>query len=132
MATGAGSMTLGWWARLRAWRGPTSARARLLVALAAITIMVSFVAPLFLNPVDHNAPRAHAGVIDYAGKGLSDPVELTGQWRLLWLGPGPARGRAGFVAVPGLWTGARIGGETLGSSGRARYELVLRGLAPGR
>jgi adenylate cyclase len=122
--------------RIARWRGPRSARDRLLVALLALAIMIAMVFPMFSNPIDFAAPPARDGVLDLTGfQGNGDPVQAVGTWRLVWLGPAlrPTAQPVVPIQVPGLWTGHRLAdGQVLPEAGHVRYELVLRGLAPGR
>ena len=124
------------WMVWRRWKGPRTSGQRLAVAIVALALMIVLVIPLFEEPVDHRAPAARAGVVDYSAYGRPDrPVQVAGQWRLTWFDPklapgGPARG---FVAVPGQWTGTRLpDGTALPLSGHVRYDVVIRGLPAGR
>src|SRR5690349_21223253 len=109
---------------------------RLLFALLALALLCTLCAPFFTDVVDHDAPRARAGVVDYSHYGpLDAPAGLAGEWRMTWLssGPGqPAAGSRGLVRAPGVWTGETLGGVALPERGAVAYGLTLRGLAPGR
>jgi adenylate cyclase len=121
-------------ARKASWLGGASQRRRLAVALLALFGMLAMVAPYFKDTLDTRAPRATHGVLDLSRHGpLSRPIDLSGQWRFVWLaGPGPAAGTSGWLDVPGFWEGTKLGGLTLPPKGRAKYELTIRGLAPGQ
>ena len=122
------------WRRWREWRGPRTARSRLLVAVLALGVMLALVAPMFENPIDTRAPLAQAGVLDLSQHpDRGRPLQIEGQWRFRWLGPEPApRAAETLVKIPGNWTGQRLSdGTQLPASGRARYEVTLRGLKPG-
>ena len=89
-------------------------------------------APLFVDSVDRAAPKPVAGRLDFTAYGpLAAPVELSGQWRLVWLSgaPGPPAGTEQLVAAPGRWTNT---GRGLPSQGAASYRLTLTGLPAGR
>ena len=113
---------------------------RFLFALAILTLLCLFSAPLYVNAVDSSAPAPRQGVVSYANwKAWSHPVSLAGQWRLVWRAPssagGPRSGDALPARVPGGWEGLRTqgaGGATLPRFGLATYELTLRGVPPGR
>ncbi len=119
--------------RFLRWRGPRNARERLWLALFALTVMLALVMPFFADPVDRHAPRSAAGTIDFTGyRALVRPVEMIGEWRMTWLGPQPGPANAVLAHVPQQWEGIRLpGGAVLPSGGRARYDVVLRGLHPG-
>src|SRR5687767_3948976 len=122
------------WRTWREWRGPRTARARLAVAVLALSVMLALVAPMFENPIDTRAPLAQAGVLDLSEHpDRGRPLQIQGQWRFRWLGPEPApRAAETLVRIPGNWTGQRFAdGTKLPASGRARYEVTLRGLKPG-
>ena len=121
--------------RWRRWKGPRTARQRLVVGIVAIALMVAMVAPLFGDFIDRRAPEAAGGVFDFSGyQQLVRPVELTGKWRMTWLAgqPQAALGKSALIAVPGQWTGAMIDRQRLPANGRARYELILHELPAGR
>jgi adenylate cyclase len=137
MANGAVWRPRDWRARLRDWRGPRTARERLLLALLSLTIMVAMVVPMFADPIDYSAPTAERGVLDMSGRtDFSRPFQVAGEWRFAWLGPNPpaAAAEGGLMNVPGQWTGQPRpgGGAVLPESGRARYEVTLKGLPAGR
>ena len=124
------------WMIWRRWTGPRTSGQRLAVGMIALFAMILLVAPLFEDPIDSRAPQATAGVVDYSAyQRIDRPVEITGQWKLTWFEPplapnGPART---FVEVPGQWTGTKLpDGRVLPLSGHVRYDVVLRGLSPGR
>ena len=130
MATTAAGIMQG----LKRWRGPRTARSRLLLAVVALTVMLALVAPMFENPIDTRAPLARDGVLDLSGYPDRDrPIQIEGQWRLRWMGPDPApRAADSLVKVPGQWTEQRLAdGARLPENGHARYEVTLRGLEPG-
>jgi adenylate cyclase len=100
-----------------------------IVVLALLTLLC---APFFVDHIDHDAPQARQGVIDYSQFGpLSAPVELKGEWRFVWH-TAPAPEASLFMAVPGEWDGKRVGDVVLPEAGSASYHLTLRGLQPGR
>jgi len=109
---------------------------RLLFALLALALLCTLCAPFFTDVVDHDAPRARSGVVDYSHYGpLDAPAGLAGEWRLTWLSSGPGQpppGSSGLVRAPGVWTGQNLGGVALPERGAVAYGLTLRGLAPGR
>ena len=116
------------------WRGPRNARQRLWLALFALTVMLALVAPFFVDSVDRHAPRAQAGAIDFTGyRALNRPVEMIGTWQMTWLGPQPGPAPPVFAHVPEQWEGIRLpGGAVLPAGGRARYDIVLRGMQAGK
>lgn len=57
-----------WWQSWREWRGPRTARSRLLLAVVALGVMLALVAPMFENPIDTRAPLAQAGVLDLSDR----------------------------------------------------------------
>ena len=66
---------------VRAGAAPSSAR-RLIFALAALALLCLICAPVFVDLVDHEAPQARDGVIDFGSYGeLTSPVGLAGDWR---------------------------------------------------
>ena len=108
-------------------RGP-----RLRFAIAVIAIMCLLMVPLFVESVDHAAPRPEAGRLDFTGYGaISAPVPLAGQWRLVWLSgaPGPRAGTEQIVTAPGRWTDT---GKGLPGEGAGSYRLTITGLPEGR
>ena len=110
---------------------PSPAR-RVTFAAVILALLFALCAPFFIDFVAHDAPQARAGVMDYTRWGpLSAPVELKGEWRLVWRSP-PATGAALLLRVPGEWAGAHAGGPTLPVTGAASYELTIRGLRAGR
>jgi adenylate cyclase len=119
--------------------GLSSGPRRLLFGLATVILLCALCAPLFVDTVDHAAPKAMAGVVDVSGRGpLSSPIELSGPWRLVWRSgaPGPAVGTERLSIMPGSWAerqpGEPVGGKPLPSLGAGSYRLTLKGLRPGR
>jgi adenylate cyclase len=113
---------------------PTPAR-RLAYALAALALLCALCAPFFVDLMDHDAPKARGGVVDYGGAPLTSPAAIPGDWRVVWKssGPGqPAPGATGVVHVPGRWTGTKAGDTPMPARGAAAYQLTIRGLQPGR
>jgi adenylate cyclase len=110
----------------------TTARRTSLFAILVLAVLSLLCAPFFVDHIDHGAPRARDGMIDYSRWGpLNRPVELRGEWRLIWH-TAPAPEATVSVKVPGQWTGPRTDGPPLPQAGSASYHLTLRGLAPGR
>ena len=113
-------------------------RGRLLLAIAALTMMIALVAPLFHDPVDRSAMPVRGGTADFSQMGtVSRPIELSGAWAFTWLGGGtganrPAVGLQAMMRVPGPWRGTAYAAGKLPESGVARYETALHGLPPGR
>ena len=108
---------------------------RLIQSLAAVAMLCLLCAPLFLDTVDHSAPKAVAGVIDYSRLGpLQSPVALAGDWRLAWRSgsPGPPLTDERLARVPGGWNDKAPAGPGLPDLGAASYRLTLKGLRPGR
>ena len=123
--------------RREAPRAPTlsAGAARLLSSLAAVFVLCALCAPLFVDTVDHSAPKARGGVLDLSRAGpLTRPIELGGVWTLVWRSgaPGPAIGSARPAVVPGIWSDKGPDGTTLPSQGAGSYRLRLTGLRPGR
>ena len=105
---------------------------RLLYSLAAVALLCTLCAPLFIDNVDHTAPKAVAGVIDLSRfASLPRPVELAGDWTLTWRSgpPGPPLAAARPAPVPGNWA---AGPSPLPEHGAASYHLTIKGLKPGR
>ena len=121
--------------RAHASRRITPARRRLFFSFAVLLLMLILCAPLFGDPIAHDAPQAQDGAVSYRDWGrLTAPVELAGNWRLVWEGgPGPVRpGTTVPAQVPGAWAGLRdADGTPLPTSGRARFEVTIADLAPG-
>jgi adenylate cyclase len=116
-------------------RRPRAALWRLLYSLAAVAILCGLCAPLFVDSVDHGAPAAAGGVIDYSRYGpLTSPAPLSGVWSLVWRspGPGPGVGAVRPARVPGSWSDPPPEGPGLPAAGAASYRLTLKGLRPGR
>ena len=124
--------------RLAGFHPARTARGRLFLAIAALSMMIALVAPLFHDPVDRAAMPVRGGVADFSRYGaVSRPIELSGSWAVTWLGGGtdairPAVGAQAIVRVPGPWRGTRYAAGRLPESGVARFETVLRGLPAGR
>ena len=105
---------------------------RFVFAVVVLGLLCALCAPFFVDLVAHDAPRARSGVVSYAGWGpLSAPVELKGEWRLVWRTP-PAAGAELTRKVPAEWVGARVGDFTLPENGAASYLLTLKALPAGR
>jgi adenylate cyclase len=114
---------------------PRAALWRLVYSLGAVAFLCALCAPLFVDTVDHAAPAAVAGVIDYSRTGpLTRPVSLGGVWTLAWRtpGPGPGVGALRPAKVPGVWSDPAPDGPGLPDLGAASYRLRLTGLTPGR
>ncbi|WP_156678068.1 adenylate/guanylate cyclase domain-containing protein [Sphingomonas profundi] len=114
-----------------------SSRGRLLFGILVLGLMLALCAPMFVDLIAHDAPRAENGSISYRGWGrLAAPVQLDGKWRLVWLGADGSDvppGSSTLADVPGGWAGLPMpGGGRLPPSGVASYRLVIRDLAPGR
>jgi adenylate cyclase len=100
-------------------------------AILILAVLSLLCAPLFVDVIDHDAPQAKGGVVDFSTAGpLTSPVNLAGEWRFTWNVP-PKAGATMLVKVPGPWKGPHAGGPTLPGRGAASYELVIRGLRPG-
>ncbi|HUO92304.1 MAG TPA: adenylate/guanylate cyclase domain-containing protein [Rhizomicrobium sp.] len=107
---------------------------RPLLAFIVLLLLGLLLAPLYPNSIAFNAPHAKDGVVSFKSWGpLTSPVELNGEWTLVWHGDSehpddewrPAR-------VPGAWQGLRMpSGLVLGESGTATYQLTIRDLPPG-
>jgi len=103
------------------------------IALAAIMLglLAALCGPFFVDPIAHNAPVARGGEVSFAGWGpLTAPVQLAGQWRMVWRSA-PAAGTSMIAQVPGDWAGASLQGKTLPVAGAASYSLRIHGLRPG-
>jgi adenylate cyclase len=99
--------------------------------LVVLALLGALCAPFFIDDIAHDAPLARAGVVSFAHWGpLSAPVELKGQWRLVWR-TAPAPGAELLVPVPGDWAGPHPGGPTLPAMGAASYQLKIRDLPVG-
>ncbi len=115
----------------------TDGRRPLLFGLLVLGLMFIICAPLFVDMVAQDAPRAIRGEISYHRWGpLIKPVRLGGEWRMTWLG-GPASSVAAgtelTAAVPGPWDGiATPDGRHLPGIGVASYRLSIRDLPAGR
>ncbi|WP_293905203.1 adenylate/guanylate cyclase domain-containing protein [Phenylobacterium sp.] len=114
---------------------PAAARSavrRFIFAAVLLMLLGLLCAPFFIDPVEHHPPQARAGVVSYAGWGpLTRPVELKGEWRMVWL-TAPAPGAVLPIRVPGEWEGPHPGGPTLPIGGAAQYHLLMRGLPAGQ
>lgn len=109
----------------------------LLFGLLVLGLMFIICAPLFVDLVAQDAPRAVRGEISYRGWGpLNTPVRLGGKWRMTWLGGPTSRVPAGtevMANVPGPWDGvATPDGRHLNGVGTSSYRLSIRGLPEGR
>ena len=126
----------GGWRGWRGWQGPRTAKQRLALAIVALVMMILPVVPMFADPIDYRAPVVRNGVVDYSTYGIPRrPVQIAGQWHFTWFGPPltPRAAHSGLISVPGQWIGQALpGGTILPVSGHARYDVVLRGLRPGR
>jgi len=96
--------------------------------------MLLLCAPMFVDLIAHDA---RAPKVSYRAWGpLTSPVELNGQWELVWLGadgsavqPGARR----LAPAPRNWSGLEMPGRgRLPPSDVASYRLVIRDLPPGR
>ena len=109
---------------------------RFLFAALVLSLLCALCSPFFMDLVARGAPKAQAGVVNFAQWGpLTAPVELSGVWKLTWRTPGPGQPRpdaAYAVAVPGRWSDRDPRHGTLPDQGAASYELQVRGLTPGR
>ena len=112
---------------------PAASPARRLVSgIFLLLLLAGLCSPFFIDPVAHDAPAARAGLVSFAQRGpLSAPVELRGEWRIVWRSA-PAPGMTLMGAVPGDWAGARAGGLILPNLGAASYQLKVQGLRAGR
>ena len=108
---------------------------RFALAALLLTLLIGLCAPFFIDPIARNGPQAHGGQVDFAAWGpLSAPVELKGEWRMVWRSA-PAPGATFLQAVPGPWAGRRVDASarnlTLPELGAVSYQLKVRGLAAG-
>ncbi|HKD22912.1 MAG TPA: adenylate/guanylate cyclase domain-containing protein [Rhizomicrobium sp.] len=107
---------------------------RPLVAFFVFVILAVMCGPLLTKRLAENPPQVKGGSVSFANWGpLTTPVELVGQWTLVWHGDHshPANTRVP-INVPGPWKGVALpGGEKLPESGFATYELTIRDLPPG-
>jgi adenylate cyclase len=105
-------------------------------AIIILGLVGALFAPLFADFVAHNAPSPTKGVVSFAKWGpLTKPVELAGEWMLVWHRDSarPTRDERLAVKAPGSWGGARTpDGRRLPANGFATYELTIRDLPPGR
>jgi adenylate cyclase len=109
----------------------SSAR-RLGFAVLVLGLLCVLCAPFFADLIDHDAPRPKAGAVSYAGHGpLTRPVELAGEWRLVWRSA-PAPGLTAVIEAPGRWVDRQVGAITMPLSGAATYHLSIRDLPAGR
>jgi adenylate cyclase len=109
---------------------------RTLLAIVILGLVGALCAPLFADPIAHDAPGPKYGAISFTRWGaLTKPVELDGGWVLVWHGD-RARGTRDErlpIKVPGSWGGLRApDGWRLPENGFATYELTVRGLQPGQ
>ena len=108
---------------------------RLLFSVATVALLCAVCTPLFVDTVDHSAPKAVAGVVDFSRVApLTRPVELSGTWTLVWRSgaPGPPVGATRPGQVPGSWLETPPGMTPLPDQGAASYRLHIKGLRPGR
>ena len=87
--------------------GASSRGLRLRFALIVIGVLCALCSPLFIDGVDRTAPKPVAGRVDFSSYGqLKSPVELRGEWRLVWRSgaPGPPAGTERLARVPGRWS----------------------------
>lgn len=111
--------------------------ARFLFALGILTILCAICAPLFVDRIAANAPKARDGYVSFSNwTSWGGPVELGGTWRLVWRAPvaahGPNAGETVSIKVPGAWRGLRTGSAgVLPEMGLATYQLTIHGLKPG-
>ena len=104
---------------------------RFALAALLLTLLAGICAPFFIDPIARDAPQARGGQVDFTRWGpLTAPVELKGDWRLVWRSA-PAPGASLILPVPGAWAGRHPGGPTLPELGAASYQLKLRGLPAG-
>jgi adenylate cyclase len=109
-----------------------SAGRRLAFAAVVLGLLCALCAPFFIDLIAHDAPLARAGVVDFTHWGpLSTPVDLKGDWRVVYRTP-PAAGTVLLVPVPGNLAGERPGGPTLPENGVASYQLTIKGLPAGQ
>jgi adenylate cyclase len=118
--------------------GAPSRLRRFLFALAVLTLLCLFCAPLYFDNLANNAPAPRNGFVSYAGAQIDGKaIALAGEWRLVWAAPslprGPKAGDTAPVRVPGGWSGVKASpsGAPLPMLGRATYELTLHGLPAG-
>jgi adenylate cyclase len=112
-------------------------RRRLLFGVLVLGVMLALCAPLFVDLIARGAPGAVAGEVSFARWGpLTAPVELSGDWRLTWLGAvdrAVPPGTEALVPVPGSWSGVAVGGgKRLPGVGMASLRLTMRDLPAGR
>ena len=107
-------------------RGP-----KFLFAVAVIAGLCLLCAPLFVERIDHAAPKPVAGSVDFSAHPVTGPTPLSGEWRLIWRSgaPGPPAGSTQLVALPGRWS---ENGKGLPGEGAASYRLTMQGVKPGR
>lgn len=115
----------------------TTQAQRLWYGIIILLLLCLFTAPFYVNTMATDAPQVKRGVISFAEFGALDrPVELDGDWRFEWLGstkgPGEATRPPFLMRIPGKWTGVKApDGQSLPGQGRAKYQLLIRKLAPG-
>lgn len=116
---------------------PRSPVGRLLFAMGILVALCLCCAPLFVDHLASDGPRARLGAMSFAHwKSWDQAVPLEGDWLLTWRAPdlpgGPQVGDVALAKVPGVWAGLRTAaGAPLPRSGLATYQLTLRGLPPG-
>ncbi len=102
-----------------------------------LALLCLFTAPFYVNTVDLKAPKAKAGIVSFSEWGpLNKPVELSGDWTLIWrspLGQTPAGKLPPFIKhLPGDWVDFKTpNGDVLPEQGRATYQLIIKGLKSG-
>ncbi|MGZ3375611.1 MAG: adenylate/guanylate cyclase domain-containing protein [Phenylobacterium sp.] len=108
---------------------------RFALSALLLILLAGLCAPFFIDPIARNAPRVHGGEVNFASWGpLSAPVELKGDWRLVWRSA-PTPGASALLPVPGPWAGrhpdALPAAVTFPELGAVSYQLKLRGLQAG-
>ena len=111
------------WSPARGWR-------QQLLAIAVLFAVLAVCSTVYLDLIDHDAPRVSAGEVRLKpGSTLARPIQLSGDWRAVRLDAGSD---AFPIAVPGPWLGQPDAtGRPLPGSGVVRYAVTVRGLAPG-
>ncbi|HEX4183275.1 MAG TPA: adenylate/guanylate cyclase domain-containing protein [Caulobacteraceae bacterium] len=108
-----------------------------LFAVGVLVVLCAFCAPLFIDRIAADGPKAHDGYVSFSDwKSWGSPVELGGTWRLVWRGPivagGPRAGDSIELQVPGGWRGLKTAsGAPFPEMGLATYQLTIHGLKPG-
>jgi adenylate cyclase len=102
------------------------------IVLLALGVLLS---PLFANRIAYDAPQPKDGVVSYASWGpLTAPVELGGEWTLVWRGDSEHEDDEWLpIRVPGPWKGLKTpNGTVLPENGVGTYELTIRDLPAGQ